>query len=854
MIYLDDILHSTEGTVYGTVFGTEFSDFCYDSRILKQGELFLAVKTDKADGHDYIDQACRDGAAGVLCERARDLSQYGVTCIQVDDIQQALARWASYILNKLDVEVVGVTGSSGKTSTKEATAAVLERGSRVFKNFGNYNGRYGLPIALGRLLPQHQTAVLEMACDSYGEIEELSRMTSPRVGVVTVVNHTHLEYLGSLDDIARENGKLVEALPDDGWAILNHDDPLVRAMRERASAQVVTYGTEAGADIRAQEVRTSRRGLQFRIQYEGSEFEARTPLLGRHNVYTALAAAGVGVAYGVDWEEILSALSHLNPVKGRLNPLPGVNDTLLLDDSFSASPASALAALDVLHELDGGRKVAILGDMLRLGSYEEEGHRKVGRRAAEVVDYLVVKGDRARLIANEAQNAGLSRDRIFVTYTTDDAVRSVLDLMRPGDIVLVKGDVEARMEDVVERLILDPATASSVLVRQSAAWKQIYISKPDRPTWVEIDLGAIANNVRQLKRIVGESVGIIASLKADAYGHGAVKVAQTALTNGVDMLGVACLNEANTLRRADITAPILILGYTPAWQAREAVLNNVIVTVFSLDVARALSRAAVDLNSKVKVHVKVDTGMGRLGLPPGDVLDFVKELQALPGIAVEGIFTHLAVADAPDARGVPDWGRQYTKQQLASFRRVLEGLEENGIDFRYVHAANSAAVISYPESHCNMVRPGIAIYGLDPSPDVPCPESFEPALSFKTQVAQVKELPSGSYVSYGCTFKTEGQARIAVIPVGYADGFRRGPRRWGEVLIKGQRAPVVGQVCMDQTMIDVSHVADVRQGDEVVLIGQQGGERITVGEVADRLGTINYEVVSEILARVPRVI
>jgi alanine racemase len=853
MIYLDDILDSTDGTVYGTVFGTEFSDFCYDSRILKRGELFLAVKTDKADGHDYIDQACRDGAAGVLCERARDLSQYGVTCIQVDDIQQALARWASYVLGKLGVEVVGVTGSSGKTSTKEAAAAVLERGSRVFKNFGNYNGRYGLPIALGRLLPQHQKAVLEMACDSYGEIEELSRMTSPRVGVVTVVNHTHLEYLGSLDNIAGENGKLVEALPVNGWAILNYDDPRVRAMRERTPAQVLTYGTEAGADIQAREVQASRRGLRFRVQHEGSEFEARTPLLGRHSVYTALAAAAVGVAYGVDWDEILSALSHLNRVKGRLNPLPGVNDTLVLDDSFSASPASALAALDVLQELDGGQKIAILGDMLRLGSYEEEGHREVGRRAAEAVDYLVVKGDRARLIANEAQNMGLSRERIFVTYTTDDAVRSVLDLMRHGDIVLVKGDVEARMEDVVERLILDPTTASSALVRQSAAWKQIYISKPERPTWVEIDLGAIANNVRQLKSIVGEDVGIIASLKADAYGHGAVKVAQTALTNGVDMLGVACLNEANTLRRADITAPILILGYTPAWQAREAVLNNVVVTVFSLDVARALSRAAADLNSDVKVHLKVDTGMGRLGLPPGDVLDFVRELQVLPGIVVEGVFTHLAVADTPDARGVPDWGRQYTEQQLASFRRVLQELEENGITFRYVHAANSAAVIAYPESHFNMVRPGIAIYGLDPSSDVPCPEGFEPALSFKTQVAQVKELPSGSYVSYGCTFMTEGQARIAVIPVGYADGFRRGPRRWGEVLVRGQRAPVVGQVCMDQTMIDVSHVANVRQGDEVVLIGQQGGDRITVGEVADRLGTINYEVVSEILARVPRV-
>ncbi len=316
---------------------------------------------------------------------------------------------------------------------------------------------------------------------------------------------------------------------------------------------------------------------------------------------------------------------------------------------------------------------------------------------------------------------------------------------------------------------------------------------------------------------------------------------------------MACLNEAVVLRRADITAPILILGYTPAWQAREAVLNKVTTTIFSIDVARALSKAAQDLNSEVRVHVKVDTGMGRLGLLPHQVLEFVQEVRDLPGIIIEGIFTHLAIADMPDARGVAGWGREYTLNQLRSFGDVLQELGDSGVHIPYVHAANSAAMFSYPESCFNMVRPGIAIYGLAPSSQVPCPEGFEPALSFKTQVAQVKELPPGSYISYGCTYRTVDPTRVAVIPVGYADGFRRGPRNWEEVLVRGRRAPLVGRVCMDQTMIDVTDVPGVRQGDEVVLIGQQGDDRITVEEVAERLGTVNYEVVSEILARVPRV-
>jgi alanine racemase len=853
MIHLQDILDATQSAVLGPVFAQEFTDFCYDSRIVGAGDLFLAVKTDKADGHDYIDEACRGGAAGVLCERPRDLSRYGVTCVQVPGTREAIAEWARYVLGKSGIEVIGVAGSTGKTSTKEAVAAVLARAFTVFKNYGNYNGRYGLPIAVGRLLPEHQKAVLEMACDSFGEIEYLSRMTAPRLGLVTSVDHTNLEYFGSLDDIAGEEAKLIEALPASGCAILNYDDSWVRAMKGRSKARILTYGTEEGADIRATDVKTGADGTRFLVRHEGAVLEARVPLLGRHSVYTALAAAAVGVVYDVPWEDILEALAAMQPVRGRLNPLPGINNSLVLDDTFSASPASTMAALGALADLEGGRKVAILGDMWRLGAYEEEGHREVGRRAAEVVDYLVTKGERARLIASEAQRAGLDRDRVFVTYRADDALRSIVDEIRPGDVVLVKGDVEARMEEVTEGLLADGTAAEDLLVRQSAAWKQIYVVRPDRPTWIEIDLGAIANNVRQLKRIVGEEVGIMASLKGDAYGHGAIKVAQTALSNGADMVGVACLNEAVTLRKADITAPVLILGYTPAWQARAAVLSGVTATVFSIDVARALSRAAVDLKSDVPVHVKVDTGMGRLGLLPHQVLPFLRQIVDLPGLVVEGIFTHLAVADLPDARGVPGWGREYTLKQLDTFRRVLQDVEGAGLRMKYVHAANSAAVFAFPESHFNMVRPGIAIFGLDPSGDVPCPAGFEPALSFKTQVAQVKELPPGSFVSYGCTYRTIGESRIAVIPVGYADGFRRAPRHWGEVLVKGQRAPVVGVVCMDQSMIDVTNIPGVREGDEVTLIGEQGGDRITVGEVASRLGTINYEVVSEILARVPRV-
>lgn len=859
MIRLDDLLTATAGQTYGSVYATSFRDFAFDSRLIQPGELFLAVKTERGDGHDYIREAYKKGAAGILAQRPVDLDGHDITYIVVDDTQLALRRWGRYILRKYDAEVIGVTGSTGKTTTKETVAHVLADRYHVFKNPGNWNGRYGLPIALGRLRPEHQLTVLEMASDSHGEIADLAAMAPPQVAVVTTVQPVHLDVFGNLDTVAQEKADLVRALPADGTAFLNADDPRVRAMADQTSADVITFGFYPSADLVATNVTVTSEGTQFTLHISRNTHVIRNPrraprlhvtvpLLGRHFVYSILAAVGVGLLYDVDLDVMIDRLANMERVTGRLNPLPGRNSSLILDDTYNASPQATIAALDVVAALPARRRIAVLGDMPDLGHHTEAGHRDVGRHAAAVVDRLVTKGENARLIAEEAERAGLASDRVVVTYTTEDAVRAVDEDLEPQDVVLVKGGLEARMEAVVGRLLADPARAAQHLVRQNAAWQQILILRPDRPTWLEIDLSAIAHNTRRIKEIVGPDVDVMVTLKADAYGHGAIKVAQTALNNGATWLGVACLPEAQILRDAGITAPILILGYTPAWQARDSLRYGVRATVFSIDVARALSRAAVALDQEARVHVKVDTGMHRLGLFPEDALGFIQEIRDLPNLVIEGLFTHFSVADEAD-----EWYREYTGQQLQKFQRLLSELDEAGIETAVIHAANSAATLTRPEAHFNLVRPGIAIYGLAPSPDVPLPQDFRPALTWKTQIAQVKELPPGSYVSYGATYRTDDHQRIAVIPVGYADGFRRAPRTWGEVLVHGQRAPLVGRVCMDQTMIDVTHIEGVRQGDEVVLIGEQGDDRITAEEVAEKLGTINYEVVSEILARVPRV-
>jgi Alr-MurF fusion protein len=370
-----------------------------------------------------------------------------------------------------------------------------------------------------------------------------------------------------------------------------------------------------------------------------------------------------------------------------------------------------------------------------------------------------------------------------------------------------------------------------------------------RPTWLEIDLDVIRRNMHVLRQTIGRDRQLFAVVKANAYGHGATLVAPAALDGGADRLAVAAVNEAIELRQAGIQAPILVLGYVPAWQAEALLQYGLAATIYDVDVARELSGIAQAQNSVIEVHVKVDTGMHRLGLYPEEAPAFLRRLSSLPGLSVEGLYTHFSTADESN--------KDFSCQQLTTFTTLLDRLAEEGLRPPLVHSANSAATLSLPASHLNGVRCGISLYGLHPSAETPLPEGLRPALRWVARVAQVKELKPGDAVSYGNTYIAEAHRTVAVIPVGYADGFPRSPRHWGSVLIGGHHAPILGRVCMDQTIVDVTEISvageQVRQGDEVVLIGAQGNQSLSAEEVATRLGTINYEVVSRLMARIPRV-
>lgn len=375
----------------------------------------------------------------------------------------------------------------------------------------------------------------------------------------------------------------------------------------------------------------------------------------------------------------------------------------------------------------------------------------------------------------------------------------------------------------------------------------------------EIDLAAIAHNVRLLHRMTRRGTRFMAVVKANGYGHGGVQAAETALKNGADCLGVARIEEGIALRIAGISAPILVFGYAQPEHMTDLVAYNLTPTIFSLHMAENLSRAAKSRGEAIRAHVKIDTGMGRVGFLPErmdetscrqspfkGLIDDIAAIIRMPGLEIEGVFTHFACADVA--------GNTYTRQQFALFSEILSSMSRAGIDIPIKHAANSGALINHPETHLDMVRPGIALYGLYPSREVGKNRArLHPAMTLKATIVTVKTVPAHFKISYGCTYETNTETRIATIPVGYADGYNRLLSSCGHMLVHGKRAPVVGRVCMDLTMLDVGHIPGTRVGDEVVVFGRQGGAVLHVDEIAKATHTINYEVVTAISERVPRV-
>jgi UDP-N-acetylmuramoyl-tripeptide--D-alanyl-D-alanine ligase len=441
-----------------------------DSRQAEPGALFVALEGERQDGHEYVADAFSRGAVAAIVERpvktsalTMDLADPGRTLpsawslpmvVKTHSSLWALQQVAAFWRQRHDVRVIGITGSVGKTTTKELVAAVLSRRYETLKSEASYNNEIGLPLTLMELTDKHERVVLEMGMYDVGEIADLARIARPHVGVVTIIAPVHLERAGTIERIVRAKTELIAALPPapEGVAILNYDDERVRGMAQATQARVFYYGLSPEADLWADEIEgLGLDGIRFQLHHGDESMFVRVPLLGRHSVHTALRAAAVGWVEGMNWQEVIEGLRGPS-AQLRLVAVPGPKGSTILDDTYNASPASTIAALNLLDELDG-RKIAVLGDMLELGDYEEEGHQKVGMRALEVADMLITVGARGRIIGEAALRWGMPSKQVHILEGNAEAIALLEETVTGDDVVLVKGSRAMKMEEIVSALV-----------------------------------------------------------------------------------------------------------------------------------------------------------------------------------------------------------------------------------------------------------------------------------------------------------------------------------------------------------------------------------------------------------------
>lgn len=468
MITLADMVEALTNT---RPIGTDniINEAVVDSRLVLPGSLFVAFKGERVDGHDYVRDAFINGASYALIEKEissdfkiLDLSTYPddkppdldfspPLCFKVQNTLTAIQQIAHYWRRKLDVRVIGITGSVGKSTTKEIVANVLSKRYSTLRSPGNLNNEIGLPLTIFKLDQNHERAVLEMGFYIPGEIALLCDIAQPQIGVVCNIGMVHASRAGSQEAIFQGKSELVQALPKDGVAILNYDDQLVRKMSEKTNAKVFFYGLDPASDLWADEIEgMGLDGIRFNLHYHDESMHLHLPMIGQHSVHTALRATAVGLVENLPWQEILEGL-QMGHNQLRLNTIRAANGALILDDTYNASPESTLAALNLLAELEG-RRVAVLGDMLELGPYEQLGHEMVGVRAAQVAEILITVGELGQLIALSARNAGMNRSQVFEFKNTEETADFLPKIIKEQDVILIKGSHSIRMDLIVTAL------------------------------------------------------------------------------------------------------------------------------------------------------------------------------------------------------------------------------------------------------------------------------------------------------------------------------------------------------------------------------------------------------------------
>jgi Alr-MurF fusion protein len=786
---------------------------CIDSRriVHPAHTLFFALKTERRNGHHFIKQCYEKGVrCFVVSEKADYTSYTEAHFLLVADTLQALQQLAAYHRKQFSIPVIGITGSNGKTIVKEWLYQLLGDQYNIARSPKSYNSQVGVPLSVWQIQPHHTLALFEAGISQKGEMKNLQEIIQPTIGVFTNLGDAHKEGFENDEEKFKEKALLFQ----DAATIIYSPQQNKGLRFEKSNHEIIIWGTEADNDLQLLKAEKKNQTTSISFLWKGQTIEGILPFTDEASLHNALTCITVCLHLQMNVQELLQKLKQLKPVSLRLELKKGNHHCTLINDSYSADVNSFELALNFLmQQKQHQTKTIILSDFATGKEQEAATYQSL---AQLINNHAVSKVVTVGTVIQTYFPTQLSSNIQYSAFTNiDELIHYLPSLGFSNEAILIKGARSFGLEQLMP--LLEQQVHQTVL---------------------EINLTAIANNIKAIRSLLNPDVKLMAMVKAFSYGSGSYEIANTVQYHGVDYLAVAFADEGVELRKAGITLPIMVMN--PEAVTFDALIEyNLEPELYSIQITNAfVAYLQQEGLSNYPVHIKIDTGMHRLGFMQHELPMLLDLLQKENFFSVQSVFSHLAAAED----GTED---AFTNEQATLFDEACKAIEAVSGDAFLKHISNTSGILRHQDLQYDLVRMGIGLFGIASTNHL-----LEEALTLKTTIAQLKHLQPGDTVGYNRKGIITKPSVIATVRIGYADGYPRSLSNGiGHMLIKGMQAPVIGTVCMDMTMLDVTHIAGVQEGDEVLVFGKQ----LSINQLAQWSGTIPYEIMSGISQRVKRV-
>jgi alanine racemase len=788
----------------------------YDSRRIQQpaSSLFFALKTSHNDGHKFLSDAYRKGVRNFIVSEPADYTAL-IDCniVLVDDSMEALQKLAAFHRGHFSIPVIGITGSNGKTIIKEWLFQLLQDDFRIVRSPKSFNSQIGVPLSVWQMNSQYTLGIFEAGISQAGEMENLAEIVRPTIGVLSNIGEAHSEGFLDTDQKIAEKVRLFAGAE---VVIARSKDMGGREKLIGAETSLLTWGHAGNNDFVINSIERQESHSQVILLNKSEEYRINVPFVDHASVENAINCCCVMLVLGYDATTINERILKLSAIDMRLQLNHSINDSLVINDSYSADITSLKIALDFLQQQSSGlTRTVILSEFFESGKSDHELYGEIASlmKTYEIKKVIVI-GEKIR---NALQHRLDGRIGFYPFLSTDDFIREFRSSQFFKEIILIKGARKFEFERIAQ-----------------------LFEKKLHQTVLEINLNALAHNLKEYQKIVAPGTKMMVMVKAFSYGSGGAEIASVLQYHNANYLGVAYADEGVELVKAGINLPIMIMNAEET-SFQSIVDYNLQPVIYSFDLLDKFEDYLKEQGvNSYPVHLEIETGMNRLGFANHEINDLAKRV-AVPTFRIQSVFSHLAASEDPEQD-------EFTKKQAEIFKQAVALLKEN-LSYRFLkHISNSAAIVRHPELQMDMVRLGIGVYGIelvhDNKPDL------QPVATLRSTIAQLKHIKKGESIGYNRKGKVERDSLIATIRIGYADGYsRQFGNGAGKMIVNNQLAPVIGTVCMDMTMIDVTGIPGVKEGDEVIIFGP----RLPVQEVAAWMNTIPYELMTSISQRVKRV-